>query len=370
MLIGVPKEIKDHEYRVGIAPAGVRALAGAGHEVLVESGAGARIGLGDELYRAAGARIAASASEVYACPMIVKVKEPQPAEVPLLREGQVLFTYFHLAADPELTRQLRERKIVAIAYETVTDAAGTLPLLTPMSEIAGRIAIQAGATALQMTNGGNGTLLGGVPGVPPGRVVILGAGTVGTHAARMAMGLGADVTLLDINLTRLRHLDELFGGRIKTRYSEADAIEKLAPEADLLVGSVLVPGKRAPKLLTRRTIQSMRPGSVLVDVAIDQGGCSETSRPTTHSEPTYIEEGVVHYCVTNMPAACARTATHALTNATLPYALQLAEKGYRRALDENPHLQNGLNLHLGHVTHPAVAADLGYPYVPPQTALK
>ena len=369
MLIGIPKEIKDHEYRVGLTPAGVGALVADGHEVKVESGAGAPIGFGDDTYRAAGAKIARSAAEVYACPMIVKVKEPQPAEIPLLREGQVLFTYLHLAADAELTRQLVERKIVGIAYETVTDAQGALPLLTPMSEVAGRVAVQAGATALQMANGGNGTLLGGVPGVAPGRVVILGAGTVGTQAARMAVGLGADVTILDVNLSRLRYLDDAFGPRLKTHYSEPHAIAALTREADLVVGSVLIPGKRAPKLLTRNTVRAMKPGSVLVDVAIDQGGCSETSRPTTHSAPTYIEEGVVHYCVTNMPAACARTATQALTHATLPYARQLANQGYRLALKETPGLANGLNLHLGQVTHPSVAADLEYTFVPPREAI-
>jgi alanine dehydrogenase len=369
MLIGVPKEIKDHEFRVGITPAGVKALVAAGHEVTVETGAGARIGFGDETYRAEGARIVASAAEAYACPMVVKVKEPQPAEIPLLREGQVLFTYLHLAADAELTDRLLERKIVGIAYETVTDASGGLPLLTPMSEVAGRVAVQAGAAALQMANGGSGVLLGGVPGVSPGRVVILGGGTVGTNAAKMALGLGAEVTLLDISLPRLRYLDDVFGLRLRTRYAEAHAIEELVPEADLVVGAVLVPGKKAPRLLSRETIGRMRPGSVLVDVAIDQGGCSETSRPTSHSAPTYIKEGVVHYCVTNMPAACARTATQALTAATLPYVLQLAGKGWQQALMEDPGLRAGLNLHLGQVTHPSVAADLGHPYVAPEMVL-
>lgn len=369
MLIGVPREIKDHEYRVGITPAGVRALTDAGHEVRVETRAGERIGFSDELYLAAGARIVGTPFEAYACPLIVKVKEPQPGEIPLLREGQVLFTYLHLAADPALTGRLLESEIVAIAYETVTDAAGTLPLLTPMSEVAGRMAIQAGATALQLANGGRGVLLGGVPGVAPGKVLILGAGTVGTHAARMALGLGAAVTLMDISLPRLRHLDEVSGGRLKTRYSEAHAIEELVCEADLIVGAVLLPGKRAPKLISRALVQSMKPGSVLVDVAIDQGGCAETSRPTTHSSPTYIEEGVVHYCVANMPAACARTATQALTNATLPYVLALAGKGWKKALKADAGLRKGLNLHLGQVTHAGLAADLGYPWLAPETAL-
>jgi alanine dehydrogenase len=370
MLIGVPKEIKDHEYRVGITPAGVRALTDAGHEVRVETRAGERIGFGDELYLAAGARIAGTASEAYACPLVVKVKEPQAGEIPLLREGQVLFTYLHLAADPALTRRLLESRIVAIAYETVTDAAGALPLLTPMSEMAGRIAIQAGATALQLANGGRGVLLGGVPGVAPGKVLILGAGTVGTHAARMALGLGADVTLMDISLPRLRHLDDIFGARLKTRYSEAHAIEELVREADLVVGSVLLPGKRAPKLISRALVKQMKPGSVLVDVAIDQGGCAETSRPTTHSSPTYLEEGVVHYCVANMPAACARTATQALTNATLPCVLALAGKGWKEALKADAGLRNGLNLHLGQVTHAGLAADLEYPCISTDIALE
>ncbi|MDD5242137.1 MAG: alanine dehydrogenase [Sulfuricella sp.] len=369
MLIGVPKEIKDHEYRVGITPAGVRTLVDAGHEVRMETLAGDRIGFSDELYRAAGAKIVSSAAKAYVCPLIVKIKEPQPGEIPLLSEGQVLFTYLHLAADPELTRQLMERKIIGIAYETVTDLHGTLPLLTPMSEVAGRIAIQAGATALQLANGGNGVLLGGVPGVFPGRVAVLGAGTVGANAAKVALGLGAEVTLLDVSLPRLRYLDDVFGGRLRTRYSEAAAIEEQVRKADLVIGSVLLPGKRAPKLLSRALVQSMKPGSVLMDVAIDQGGCAETSRPTTHSSPTYTEEGVVHYCVTNMPAACARTATQALTNATLPYVLALANKGWKEALRANPGLLNGLNLHLGHVTHPGLASDLGYPWVAAETAL-
>ncbi len=370
MLIGVPREIKDQEYRVGVTPAGARALVAGGHDVLVESGAGRRIGYDDRQYAEAGARIAASAVEVYGCPLIVKVKEPQEAELPLLREGQVLFTYFHLAAAPELTARLLERRIVAVAYETVSDAQGGLPLLTPMSEMAGRIAVQAGAAALQLANGGSGVLLGGVPGVAPARVVVVGAGTVGTQAARMALGAGADVTILDIGLNRLRYLDDVFGPRLKTRYSEAQAIEELASGADLLIGSVLIPGKRAPKLITRRMLRSMRPGSVLVDVAIDQGGCAETSRPTTHTEPTYVEEGVVHYCVTNMPAACARTSTQALTNATLPYALRLANLGWREALGGDAGLRDGLNLCLGRVTHPRVAEDLGYAYEAPDCLLK
>lgn len=366
MLIGVPKEIKDHEFRVGLTPDGVRALAGAGHEVRVQTLAGAAIGYGDESYAAAGAQITDSAAEAWACPLVIKVKEPQPGEIALLQESQILFTYLHLAADAELTRQLVERRIVGIAYETVTDAQGRLPLLTPMSEVAGRIAIQAGAASLQMNQGGSGVLLGGVPGVAPGKVTILGAGSVGTEAAKMALGLGADVTIVDLNLNRLRYLDDVFGGRLKTRYSQAGAIEQLVANADLVVGSVLIPGKRAPKLISRELISRMRPGSVLVDVSIDQGGCAETSRPTTHSAPTYIEAGVVHYCVTNMPAACARTATQALTHATLPYALKLASLGYRDAMRQDAGLLNGLNLHLGQVAHPNVAADLGYEHHPYQ----
>ncbi len=359
MRIGIPKEIKDHEYRVGVTPAGVSALIAQGHQVLVETFAGARIGFGDALYEAAGAMIAGR-NEVYGCDMIVKVKEPQPSEVALLHEGQLLFCYLHLAPEPELTRGLLERKVVGIAYETVTDAQGTLPLLTPMSEVAGRLAVQAGATALQIANGGSGVLLGGVPGVAPGKVVILGGGAAGLNAAKMAAGLGAEVTVLDISLARLRHLDDVFGMRVKTRFSEPAAIAELVREADLVIGAVLLPGKRAPRLLTRDMVKAMKPGSALVDIAIDQGGCAETSRPTTHSDPTYVEHGVVHYCVTNMPGAVARTATLALTQATLPLVLELADKGHARALLDNPGLRDGLNVFRGQVTHPAVAADLGY----------
>ena len=370
MLIGVPKEIKNHEYRVGVTPAGAKILTDAGHEVRIEAGAGAAIGFGDELYTAAGARIVSTARDVYACPLVIKVKEPQPREFALLHEGQVLFTYLHLAPDPEQTAALVERKIVGIAYETVTDAAGELPLLKPMSEVAGRLAILAGAESLQLSRGGNGTLLGGVPGVAPARVVVIGGGVAGTQAARMALGLGADVTVLDTNLARLRYLDDVFGPALKTRYSESVAIDELARAADLVVGAVLIPGKQAPRLLRRATVAQMQRGSVFVDIAIDQGGCAETSRPTSHSEPTYTEAGVVHYCVTNMPAACARTATLALTNATLPYALELAGKGRRRALEDNPGLRAGLNVHLGAVTQQNVAADLGYEWVVPEQSLK
>jgi alanine dehydrogenase len=301
--------------------------------------------------------------------MIVKVKEPQPDEVALLREGQLLFCYLHLAPEPELARGLLERKVVGIAYETVTDAQGRLPLLTPMSEVAGRLAVQAGATALQIANGGSGVLLGGVPGVAPAKVVILGGGAAGLNAAKMALGLGAEVTMLDVDLARLRHLDDVFGMQVKTRFSEAAAIAELVREADLVIGAVLVPGKRAPQLLTQAMVKTMKPGSALVDIAIDQGGCAETSRPTTHSAPTYVEHGVVHYCVTNMPGAVARTATLALTQATLPLVLELADKGWARALQDNPGLQDGLNVLHGRVTHPAVAADLGYAVEPLQAAL-
>lgn len=370
MRIGIPKEIKDHEFRVGATPAGVQALVNAGHEVWVQTQAGTAIGFDDDMYKAVGAKIVAGPKNVYDCPMVVKVKEPQASEFPLLREGQLLFTYLHLAPDPEQTKHLLQQKVIGIAYETVTDAQGGLPLLVPMSEVAGRVAIQAGATALQMINGGRGVLLGGVPGVAPGKVVIIGGGIVGTEAAKMALGLGADVTILDTSLKRLRALDDLFGPALKTRYSEAHALEELLPQADLVIGSVLIPGHAAPKLIRRELVKGMKNGSVIVDVAIDQGGCSETSRPTTHSAPLYIDEGVVHYCVTNMPGACARTATMALTNATLPYVLKLAKLGHVEALRQDTGLRNGLNVCLGQVTNQAVAQDLGYTYVEPVAALK
>jgi len=361
MLIGVPKEIKDHEFRVGVTPGGVHALVAAGHEVRVQSAAGGAIGLSDNDYAAAGARVVPDAQTVYQCPLIVKVKEPQAAELALLHEDQTLFCYFHLAASPQLTQTLIEKKVTAMAYETVTDAIGGLPLLIPMSELAGRIAIHVGANALHMANGGAGVLLGGVPGVAPGKVLVIGAGTVGTQAARMALGLGADVTLMDINLQRLRYLDDVFGPRLKTRFSETHTIAALLREADLVISSIYIPGKRAPKLITRAMVCSMQRGAVLVDVAIDQGGSSETSHPTTHSAPTYIEEGVVHYCVANIPAACARTATNALTHATLPYLLKLAQ-GLPSALQAQTGLRNGLQLYRGHVTHAGLAEDLALPY--------
>lgn len=369
MIIGIPKEIKDHEYRIGATPAMVRALADAGHKVLVQRGAALHIGLTDEMYRAAGGSVVETATEVYAADMIIKVKEPQVEEFPLLREGQILFCYLHLAPDSQLTKQLVESKVIGIAYETVVDEKGRLPLLIPMSEIAGRIAVQAGATHLQMSYGGKGVLMGGVPGVAPAKTIIIGGGIVGTQAARMAMGLGADVTVLDTNPFRLRELDELFQSRLKTLYSDSSTLEELLPDADLIIGAVLIPGKLAPRVLTRKMLKKMTPGSVIVDVAIDQGGCIETSRPTTHSNPTYVEEGVIHYCVANMPGACARTATFALTHATSRYALEIASKGYKSALKAHPGLREGLNVCLGQVTNLPVAQDLGYKYCPPAECL-
>jgi alanine dehydrogenase len=369
MLIGIPKEIKNHEYRVGATPAMVSMLVDQGHEVMVETQAGTSIGFNDEMFKSAGAKIVASPKEIYSAEMIIKVKEPQESEYPLLREGQILFGYFHLAPDPLQTEQLVKRKVVAIAYETVTDAQGRLPLLVPMSEIAGRISIQVGATCLQLNHGGKGLLLGGVPGVFPARVVVIGGGVVGTEAARMAMGLGANVTIIDRDLNRLRQLDALFGPNLKTLYSTSYAIEEAVTRADLVIGAVLIPGKIAPKLVTRKMVSQMSPGSVIVDVAIDQGGCCETAQPTSHAQPTYVVDGVVHYCVTNMPGACARTSTQALTNATLDYALLIANKGYRKALTENAGLRNGLNVCLGKVTNEHVAIDLGYEFTRPEEML-
>jgi alanine dehydrogenase len=363
MKIGIPKEIKSHEYRVGLPPAGARELVARGHQVVVQQDAASAIGFTDAAYRAAGASIAASAEEVFAvAEMIVKVKEPQPAEVAMLREGQVLFTYLHLAADRALTRGLMGSGATCIAYETVTDPRGALPLLAPMSEVAGRMAIQVGAHCLEREQGGAGVLLGGVPGVPAGHVVILGGGVAGTNAARMAIGVGAMVTVIDRSLPRLRELDQLFPTQLHTLYSTTDAIESAVISADLVIGAVLVPGAAAPKLVSRAIVRRMRPGSVLVDIAIDQGGCFESSRPTTHAAPTYVEEGVVHYCVTNMPGAVARTSTIALGNATLPFTLALADKGWRQALADDPHLRRGLNVHAGQITHAAVAHHLGLAY--------
>jgi alanine dehydrogenase len=370
MLIGVPKEIKIREYRVGLTPAGARELVQAGHKVLVETQAGAAIDFDDAAYRAAGADIAADAEDIFAqAEMIVKVKEPQPVECKQLREGQVLFTYLHLAPDPEQTRLLIESGAIAIAYETVTDARGRLPLLAPMSEVAGRLAVQAGAHSLEATQGGRGMLLGGVPGVAPARVVVIGGGVVGINSARLAMGAGARVAVLDKSLERLAELDNLYGPQLETLYATSDSIEERACEADLVIGAVLVPGAAAPKLVTRELLKKMQRRAVVVDVAIDQGGCFETSRPTTHDEPTYIEEGIVHYCVANMPGAVPRTSTLALTNATLPFVHALADKGHKQALADDPHLLEGLNIHRGKVTYEAVSRALNLDYTPALGAL-
>jgi alanine dehydrogenase len=370
VLIGVPKEIKTHEYRVGMTPTSVREAVHHGHKVLVQTGAGAAIGLTDDDYRAAGGEIAGDAVDVFgAADMIVKVKEPQAPERAMLREGQVLFTYLHLAPDPEQTKGLIESGAVAIAYETVTDARGGLPLLAPMSEVAGRMSIQAGAHCLELEQGGRGALLGGVAGVPAADVVILGGGVVGSNAARIAIGCEARVTVIDRNIRVLKELDDRFAASLNTIYSTVDTVEQHVTNADLVVGAVLLPGAAAPRLVTRELVKRMRPGSVIVDVAIDQGGCCETSRPTTHAEPTYEVDGVVHYCVANMPGAVARTSTFALNNATLPFVLALADKGYRRALADDPHLKAGLNVHAGRVTYEAVARDLGLDYQPADEAL-
>jgi alanine dehydrogenase len=363
--IGCPKEIKVHEYRVGLVPAGVRELAAAGHQVIVQTGAGAGIGIADDAYRAAGATVAPDAKSVFAeAEMIVKVKEPQLPECAQLRRGQVLFTYLHLAADKEQAKALAQSGVTAVAYETVTAPDRSLPLLTPMSEVAGRMSIQVGATALQKANGGFGVLLGGVPGVAPARVVILGGGVAGTNATQMAVGLGAQVTVVDRSLKRLRELDAQFGSQIETAYSTTEAVERLVIQAELVIGAVLVTGAAAPRLVTRAMVGRMEKGAVLVDISIDQGGCFETSRPTTHADPTYLVDGVVHYCVTNMPGAVPRTSTFALTNATLPYVRALADGGWRRALARDPGFAAGLNVHEGAITHEAVARDLGMEYKP------
>jgi alanine dehydrogenase len=360
MKIGVPKEIKIHEYRVGLVPAGVRELVDSGHQVLVQSGAGAGIGFEDSHYRSAGAIIAQRAEDIFATSdLVVKVKEPQLAECRQLRNGQTLFTYLHLAADREQAQALLASGTTAIAYETVTAPDGSLPLLTPMSEVAGRMSVQVGANSLQKANGGFGVLLGGVPGVAPAKVVVLGGGVSGTHAAEMAVGLRADVTVVDRSVKRLRELSSIFGSQLKTVYSTAHAIEELVRDADLVIGAVLIAGAAAPKLVTRAMVKTMKPGAVLVDIAIDQGGCFETSRPTTHAEPTYILDGVIHYCVTNMPGAVPRTSTFALTNATLPYVRALADHGWRQAIVNDPGLARGLNVHAGQLTHQAVANALG-----------
>jgi len=365
MLIGVPKEIKNLEYRVGLVPGSVRELISNGHKVIVQKGAGSKIGFEDEHYRNVGAEIKDTAEEVYAeAGMIIKVKEPQPNECKMLREGQVLFTYLHLAPDPEQTKLLQASGCIAIAYETVTNQFGGLPLLAPMSEVAGRMSIQAGANSLEIKNGGRGMLLGGVPGVAPAKVVVLGGGVVGTNAVRVAMGMGANVVVIDKSLERLYHLDLQFGSKINTVYSTVDAIEENMMDADLVIGAVLIPGASAPKLVTRKMISQMQHGSVVVDVSIDQGGCFETSKATTHDKPTYMVDDVVHYCVANMPGAVPRTSTFALNNATLPFALSLANLGYKEAMRRNPHLLNGLNVSEGKITHKAVAEALNMPYVP------
>jgi alanine dehydrogenase len=369
MRVGVPKEIKVQEHRVGLTPMAVREYVHAGHEVLVQAGAGAGIGADDAAYVAAGARIVATAPELFAvAQMIVKVKEPQAAEWALLREGQILFTYLHLAPDPEQTRGLVESGCIAVAYETVTDERGGLPLLAPMSEVAGRLAIEAAAFALRKPAGGKGLLIGGVPGVPPARVVVIGGGVVGTHAARMAVGLGAEVTILDRSLPRLQQLDELFQGRVRTRFSSVATIEEEVFAADVVVGAVLVPGASAPRVVSRAMLAAMQPKSVLVDVAIDQGGCFETSRATTHDAPTYEVDGIIHYCVANMPGAVPQTSSHALNHATLPFGLALAGLG-EQALVEDVHLRRGLNIHRGRITCAPVAEALGLPAVTAETAL-
>lgn len=370
MRIGVPKEIKVHEYRVGMTPAAVHEAVHHGHEVFVQKNAGFAIGLLDEQYVAAGATLLDSAAEIFAkAHMVVKVKEPQPQEWKMLREGQLLFTYLHLAPDPEQARGLVESGAIAIAYETVTDVRGGLPLLAPMSEVAGRMSIQAGAHSLEIAQGGRGMLLGGVPGVPAAKVVILGGGVSGMNAARMAMGLEAHVTVVDLDLHRLYELDLQFGPKLNTIYSTVDAIEEHVLGADLVIGAVLVPGAAAPKLVSEETVVKMKKGSVLVDIAIDQGGCFATSHATTHAEPTYIKHGVVHYCVANMPGAVARTSTFALNNATLPFILALADKGYARALADNPHLMAGLNVFKGRITYKAVSDALGVDYFPANKAI-
>ncbi len=370
MLIGVPREVKVQEFRVGMTPSSVREAVALGHRVLVERGAGAGIGAADAAYENAGAAIAASAAEVYArAEMIVKVKEPQAAERKLLREGQVLFTYLHLAPDPEQATDLLASGAVCIAYETVTQRGGGLPLLAPRSEVAGRMAVQAGAKCLEKEGGGMGILLGGVAGVPSAKIVILGAGVVGSNAAQIAVGSGARIVVIDTSIDALRRMDRLLGARVVTVYSNRDNIESNVLSADLVIGGVLIPGAAAPRLITRAHVSAMKPGAVIVDVAIDQGGCCETSRPTTHADPTYIVDNVVHYCVANMPGAVPRTSTYALNNATLPFVLALAGKGWREALRADPHLKNGLNICRGKVTQREVAEALGHAFVEPDTCL-
>lgn len=370
MLIGVPKEIKNYEFRVGLIPSSVRELVANGHKVIVQRNAGIGIGIDDTAYEQVGATIVDTAAEIFqAADMIVKVKEPQPAECKMLRENQVLFTYLHLAPDPEQAHLLQESGCIAIAYETVTNKNGGLPLLAPMSEVAGRMSIQAGANSLEIHHGGSGILLGGVPGVAPAKVVVLGGGVAGTNAVRVAIGMGARVVVIDKSVDRLNQLDMQFGSKLMTIYSTADAIERHVTTADLVIGAVLIPGASAPRLVTRNMLQKMRPGSVLVDISIDQGGCFETSRPTTHQDPTYIVDGIVHYCVSNMPGAVPRTSTFALNNATLPFVLALANQGYQKAMHQDTHLLNGLNVWKGHLTHKAVASALKQKYTPAEELL-
>ena len=370
MIVGVPREIKTLEFRVGLVPDAVSELVHAGHKVLVETHAGDGISVDDEEYQRAGAEILATPKEIFAAAdMIVKVKEPQPGEVKLLRRGQVLFTYLHLAADEILTRELQQSGAICVAYETITDGRGHLPLLQPMSEVAGRMSVQVGAHCLEKEAGGSGILLGGVPGVPAAQVVVLGGGTVGTNAIRMAVGMEAQITVLDRSIARLRELDDMFGSRIQTVYSTVDTIARAVAKADLVIGAVLIPGAAAPRLVTRRMLRAMRRGSALVDVAIDQGGCFETSRPTTHAHPTYVEEGVVHYCVTNMPGAVPRTSTFALNNATQPFVMALANKGWQQAMAENVHLLRGLNVCNGKLTNHEVASAFGKTAIDPTELL-
>ena len=369
MLIGVPTEIKNNERRVGMTPEAVKEVVAHGHTVYVQAGAGLWIGASDADYAAAGATTVPVAADAFAAELVVKVKEPQADERAMLRAGQTLFTYLHLAPDPEQTKDLVASGVTAIAYETVTDAKGGLPLLAPMSQVAGRLAVQAGAHALESPQGGRGILIGGVPGVPPADVVIIGGGVAGSNAATIAFGMGAKVTVLDRNPAVLEHLDERFGSQVVTEFASRSAIEKHLASAELVIGAVLLKGARAPRLVTRADLALMQPGSVLVDISIDQGGCFETSRPTTHADPTYVVDGIVHYCVANMPGAVARTSTYALNNVTLPHVLALADKGTRAALIENPYLLSGLNVHAGGITEAAVAEALGYPYVDAVTAL-
>ncbi|MBM1633301.1 alanine dehydrogenase [Sulfitobacter mediterraneus] len=370
MKIGCPTEIKPQEFRVGLTPSAALEAVNNGHDVIVQSGAGIGAGFDDAAYEAAGAKIIATAEEVFAqADMIVKVKEPQAAERKMLREGQLLFTYLHLAPDPEQTKDLLASGCTAIAYETVTDRNGGLPLLAPMSEVAGRLAPQVGAWTLQKANGGRGVLMGGVPGVGPARVMVIGGGVVGTHAARIAAGMGADVTVLDRSLPRLRYLDDVYGGTFKTSYASAQNTIELAREADMIIGAVLIPGAAAPKLISRAQLSELKPGAALVDVAIDQGGCFETSKATTHQDPVYDVDGIMHYCVANMPGAVARTSTIALGNATMPFMLDLANKGWRQACTDDPHLKAGLNVHAGQLTYAAVGEALGMDFITADQAI-